>query len=66
MDLHPYPGISWVPLVSGKTSSVRETVIIENDDPTTGYRIRCLVTERYRLTIYPGTQHGELFDLHDD
>ena len=66
MDLHPYPGISWIPLVSGKTLSVRDTVIIENDDPTTGYRIRCLVTERYRLTIYPGTQHGELFDLHED
>ena len=40
--------------------------IIENDDPTTGYRIRCLVTERYRLTLYPGTQDGELFDLRED
>jgi arylsulfatase len=66
MDLLPYPGYSWVPLVGGTTSSIRETVVIENDDPTTGYRIRCLVTERYRLTVYPGTQHGELFDLQED
>ena len=66
MHLQPYPGVSWVPLLDGTASSVRDNVIIENDDPTTGYRIRCLVTDRYRLTVYPGTPHGELFDLYAD
>jgi arylsulfatase A-like enzyme len=66
MELHPYPGVSWLPLVEGTKSGVRDTVVIENDDPTTGYRIRCLVTDRYRLTLYPGTRHGELFDLDED
>jgi arylsulfatase len=66
MRLHPYPGISWAPLLDGKATSARDSVIIENDDPTTGFRIRCLVTDRYRLTIYPGTEHGELFDLQED
>ena len=64
--LHSYPGISWAPLLDGTSTSIRDSVIIENDDPTTGYRIRCLVTNRFRLTIYPGTEHGELFDMHED
>lgn len=65
-SLRPYPGYSWLPVVRGIRSHIRDHVVIENDDPTTGYRVRCLVTDRYRLTVYPGTQHGELFDLHED
>jgi arylsulfatase A-like enzyme len=65
-DLALFPGRSWLPMVRGAASASRESVVIENDDPTTGYRVRCLVTDRYRLTIYPGTSHGELFDLRDD
>lgn len=61
--LAPYPGRSWREILEGKTERTRETVVIENDDPTMGFRVRCLVTERYRLTVYPGTPHGELFDL---
>jgi uncharacterized sulfatase len=41
-------------------------VVIECDDPTTGLRPRCLVTERHRITVYPGLPDGELFDLSDD
>ena len=40
--------------------------MIENDDPTTWYQARCLVTEQHRLTLYPGTPDGELFDLWND
>ncbi len=47
-------------------TKIRQNVVIENDDPTTGYQVRCLVTEKYRLTIYPGTSEGELFDLEND
>ncbi len=66
INLRPYPGYSWLSLVGGTSVNIREHVVIENDDPTTGYRVRCLVTDRYRLTFYPGTQHGELFDLRED
>lgn len=64
--LAPYPGRSWLPVVRGATPAIRDHVVIENDDPTTGYQVRCLVTEKHRLTIYPGTDDGELFDLATD
>ncbi|OPZ81541.1 MAG: hypothetical protein BWY76_02997 [bacterium ADurb.Bin429] len=41
-------------------------MVIENDDPTSGYRVRTLVTATHRLSIYPGTDDGELFDLRGD
>ncbi len=61
-----YPGKSWRPLWEGRQKQVRDAVVIENDDPTMGFRVRCLVTERYRLSIYPGLEEGELFDLQQD
>jgi arylsulfatase A-like enzyme len=57
---------SWLPLVRGDTANRRNAVVIENDDPYLGYHVRCLVTDRHRLTIYPGTGDGELFDLQED
>jgi len=66
IPLHTYPGKSWLPLLKESQSKIRQNVVIENDDPTTGYQVRCLVTEKYRLTIYPGTSEGELFDLEND
>ena len=60
------PGASWLPLLRGEESSGRTCVVIENDNPPTGYHLRCLVTRRHRLTVYPGTPHGELFDLEED
>jgi len=61
--LRPYPGHSWRGLLDGTTDVVRDSVVIENDDPTTGYRVRSLVTPTHRVTVYPGTGQGELFDL---
>lgn len=66
IPLRPYPGFSWIPLLRGHKNTIRQDVVIENDDPTTGYRVRCLVTDRFRLTLYPGTHEGELFDLAED
>ena len=57
---------SWVPLLGGDTTNRRHAVVIENDDPYLGYHVRCLVTDRHRLTVYPGTGDGELFDLKED
>ena len=61
-----HPGQSWLGLLGRPKGRIRDTVVIENDSPTTGYQVRCLVTERYRLTVYPCTPHGELFDLRED
>lgn len=66
VPLRPYPGHSWRPLLEGSTERLREEVVIENDDPTCGFQVRALVTDRHRLTIYPATPHGELFDLQAD
>jgi hypothetical protein len=66
MPLQTYPGHSWRGLVEGWEDTIRDRVVIENDDPTTGLRPRTLVTPAHRLTVYPGTPHGELFDLTSD
>ena len=66
LPIRPYPGRSWRGLLDGSTDAIRETVVIENDDPPTGCQVRALVTPEYRLTVYPGTEDGELFDRRDD
>ena len=65
-DLGLYPGRSWVPLLSDPDAQTHDRVVIENDNPPTGLRIRSLVTRTHRLAVYPGTQDGELFDLVND
>jgi len=60
------PGRSWKGLLDGSVDSIRDSVVIENDDPTSGYNARALVTDTHRLTVYPGTEGGELFDLQND
>lgn len=60
------PGHSLAPLLDGRTGSVRDGVIVENDEDYGGLRVRSYVTERYKLTVYPGEEYGELFDLAAD
>ncbi len=60
------PGLSWRPVLEGTSRTLHEHVVIENDDPTTGLLARALVTPTHRLTLYPGTGNGELFDLEND
>jgi arylsulfatase A-like enzyme len=60
------PGRSWRPVLEGRTDELHPNVVIENDDPTTGLQARALVTPGHRLTVYPGTGEGELFDLAAD
>ena len=64
--LSPYPGRSFAGLLDGSVARIHDGVIVENDDPTTGYQARALVTSDYRVTLYPGTPDGELFDLRHD
>jgi arylsulfatase A-like enzyme len=64
--LRPRPGLSWRPVLEGRSAALHPSVVIENDDPTTGLQARALVTPTHRLTVYPGTGEGELFDLAAD
>ena len=60
------------PLLDDRDASLRETVLIEEDQVHdmvhTGrsLRMRTLLTKTARLTIYDGLDHGELFDRADD
>jgi arylsulfatase len=40
--------------------------VVEDDQDDLGLRLRTLVTERYRMTVYAGQTYGELFDLRED
>jgi arylsulfatase A-like enzyme len=60
------PGRSAAGILAGAEERLHEEIVIENDDPSTGLRPRALVTDRWRLTIYPETGEGELFDLQAD
>lgn len=60
------PGRSLVPILSGNKNSVRDSVLVENDDDVRGVNLRTLITEQYKLTVYGGRDYGELFDLKED
>lgn len=66
LPLHIYPGRSYEDILEGSIIRIRENVVNENDDPSTGFQARCLITDEYRITVYPGTVQGELFDLKND
>ena len=59
-------------VVSGEKETVRDSVLIEEagqrtylglDGPT---KLRTIVTDRYRLTIYHGRELGQMYDLSED
>ena len=52
--------------IQGETEAVHDHVIVENDEDYLGLRVRSYITEEYKLTIYPGEEYGELFDLAND
>ena len=60
------PGKSLGPILEGRADRVNDYVIHEADMDFLGLRVRTFVTDRYRLTIYPGREFGELFDMHED
>jgi len=61
-----WPGVSLRSMLQGQSDRARECVIVENDEDYLGLKVRTLVTERYKLTIYPGQPYGELFDRRED
>lgn len=64
--LPPWPGRALRAQLTGAADRVQEAVIVENDEDYLGLRLRTLVTDRYKLTAYPGESFGELFDLAED
>jgi arylsulfatase len=61
-----WPGVSLVPILTGRTERVQPTLLIENDEDYLGLRLRTLVTETHKLTVYPGQTYGELFNKRED
>ena len=65
-QLPPWPGASIADLLVDPARPGRDRLLVENDEDYLGLRLRTLVTERYQLTVYPGQEYGELFDLVED
>ena len=71
----PYNGIqgkSLMPLIDGAPDEPDADIVIEDDQQRTilGFdeppRVRTLVTQRWRMTLYHGVDWGELYDLEND
>jgi arylsulfatase A-like enzyme len=69
---HGMQGRSLLPLVEDRAESVRRGIVVEEDNQRIflGFdrpvRMRTLVTDRWRLTVYRGVSWGELYDLEND
>ena len=62
----PWPGLSLLPVLLGEDSSSNRAALVEMDEDYLGFKIRSLLTRRYRLSTYSGQDYGELFDLQED
>jgi len=63
-------GYDITPILKEPTNKVRQQVLIEHDEEIAQdkiFRLRTLITEQYRLTIYDGYDEiGDLFDYKND
>ena len=65
-------GIDLNPLLQNPEQKTRDALLIEDEDHRTpGWlgargRVRTLMTDRHRLSVYSGTAWGELYDLAED
>ena len=64
--IRPWPGVSLSPVLRGDSRALRSAVVIHNDDPGLGLKMRTIVDDCLKLTHYPGQAFGELFDLQED
>ncbi len=68
---HGIQGCNLMQLMAGQTPA-RDALLVEEDNQRAflGFdrpvRLRTLVTERWRLTVYRGVAWGELYDLQED
>lgn len=61
-----WPGRSLRPVLTGEDLDEDTDALVEMDEDYLGFKMRTLVTKRYRLTCYSGRAYGELFDLWND
>jgi arylsulfatase A-like enzyme len=61
-----WPGRSLLPVLTGEDTNTDTDALVEMDEDYLGFKMRTLVTRRYRLTVYSGQDYGELFDLQED
>jgi len=59
-------GVSQWGVWAGASERARDWAIVENRHQPTRLHLRTYVEDRYKITVYRGEEHGELFDLHDD
>lgn len=65
-------GISLLGAINGSSGQLRDALVIEEEGQRVymGFpsrvRVRTLVTERHRLSVYGGVDWGELYDLRED
>src|SRR5205085_1440274 len=73
--VEPWNGIqghSLLPLIGDKRERLRERLLIEEEGQRyyMGFpdrvRLRTVITDRYRLSLYDGVPWGELYDLRED
>ena len=53
-------------MLAGQDTASDTSALVEMDEDYLGFKMRTLVTKRYRITIYSGHEYGELFDLRED
>ena len=61
-----WPGESLRPLLTTDADPRNRSTVIETDEDYLGIWPRTLMTDRYKFTVYPDQEYGELFDLHED
>ncbi len=59
-------GVDVMPVLTGETESVRDSVLVECIDDPRGLRLKTIVTDTRKLTWYCGHPYGELYDLEND
>jgi arylsulfatase A-like enzyme len=73
--VEPWNGIqghSLLPLIQGRRDKLRERLLIEEEGQRyyMGFpdrvRMRSVITDRYRLSLYDGVPWGELYDRRED
>ena len=59
-------GVSQWDVWQGKEVRARDWAIVENRHQPTKLNLRTFVEDRYKITMYRGSDDGELFDLRED
>lgn len=59
-------GLSQKSVWNGEIDNIRNYIVCEDNHERDSICLRTYVDERYKLSVYLGTDHGEIFDLKED